>query len=429
MKRLFSAVVLCAFCSMAVLPARSYAGEVDILLQKLVDKGVLTGPEAQEIKVQTEEEAKKSISAGTHETLPTWLQTMKMKGDFRLRYQYNHSKTVNEQTSERHRGRLRLRLGVESKVNSKLKVGLKLATGTSSSGGISADAVRSTNQSFDDEWSKKPFNLDEAWAQWSPHKWVDITAGKMGIKQFLWLPKDLMWDSDITPEGVNFDLHRKFADIDAWVKTGVYPIEESGSSGDDPMHYNIQFGAGLKPLDAVSVKGALTYYYFSLQGVTLSSAASGNTTPLEDFSIINPAFELKFSEPLTGLAEALNLQFLNVNHISLFGDFVHNTHAPADDNASGFMLGFKVSSAKKVADKGDWEFKYNFARLEKDAVPAFLPDSDRYGGKTNIRGHEVEFNYGVGKNTWIGFDIYRAQSLAAAAAPETIAQLDWNMKF
>lgn len=430
MRKVSVAVFMCVLCCVALSPYNAQAGEVDLLLQKLVDKGILTGPEAQEIKVQTTEEIKKSIAAGTHETLPEWLQNIKMNGDFRLRYQYNHSKTVNEQTSERHRGRIRLRLGLEGKVNPKLKVGLKLATGLNSQGGVSADAVRSTNQSFDDEWSKKPFNLDEAWAQWSPYPWVDVTAGKIGLKQALWLVKDLMWDSDITPEGVNIDLHKKLDHgLDVWSKGGAYVVEESGTSGDDPMHYNMQVGVKASPVDNLSLTGALAYHYFSFEGTTLASAASGNTSPLEDFSVVNPAFELKIKEPLTALAEALSLPLLKLDHIALFGDYVFNTHAPREDNATGFMLGFKFASSAKLADKGDWEFQYNFARLEKDAVPAFLPDSDRYGGKSNIRGHEIEINYGVGKNTWIGLDIYRSQALTGSRAPETLVQADWNMKF
>ena len=163
---------------------------------------------------------KKQMAEQKEERLPLWIQTMKMKGDFRLRYQFNHSKTVNDQTSERHRGRFRLRLGLEAKVNPKLKVGVKLATGVNSGSTISTDSVRSTNQSFDEEWSKKPFNLDEAWAQWSPTPWVDITGGKISLKQALWLPKDLMWDGDISPEGVNVDLHKKVAGMDSWMKAG-----------------------------------------------------------------------------------------------------------------------------------------------------------------------------------------------------------------
>jgi hypothetical protein len=67
--------------------------------------------------------------------------------------------------------------------------------------------------------------------------------------------------------------------------------------------------------------------------------------------------------------------------------------------------------------------------LGKDAVPDVLPDSDRYGGKTGIRSHEGIISFGLGKNTSLGFDVYRSWSLIGSKAPETVVQADWNMKF
>ena len=46
MKRLLIAVLLGTFCLMSAGIKASYAGEIDLLLQKLVEKGVLTGAEA-----------------------------------------------------------------------------------------------------------------------------------------------------------------------------------------------------------------------------------------------------------------------------------------------------------------------------------------------------------------------------------------------
>ena len=83
----------------------------------------------------------------------------------------------------------------------------------------------------------------------------------------------------------------------------------------------------------------------------------------------------------------------------------------------------------KVAKWGDWQFKYLYAMLAKDAVLDVLPDSDRYGGKTSIRSHEGELTLGLGKNTSIGVDVYRSWRTLSTRAPETLVQVDWNMKF
>ena len=61
---------------------------------------------------------------------------------------------------------------------------------------------------------------------------------------------------------------------------------------------------------------------------------------------------------------------------------------------------------KKVKQLGQWQVKYNYRRLEKDAWPDFLPDSDFYGGKTDSKGNEVEFKLGLAKHVAFGLDYY-----------------------
>ncbi|MBN3040364.1 MAG: putative porin, partial [Candidatus Omnitrophica bacterium] len=229
MKKFVMSLLLFGFIAAGLVILPSYAGEIDILLQKLVEKGVLTGAEAQQIKVETKETIKKEIAAGESETLPSWVQTIKLKGDYRVRYQANHSKTVNDQTSERHRGRFRLRLGAEAKVNNKVLVALGLATGLSDNGGaaVNHDYIRSTNQSFDDSFSKHPINLDYAYAKYNAAKWLYLIGGKMKLGDVLWEPGDLMWDGDITPEGGAFDISKKInPGLGVFLKTGFYIFEE-----------------------------------------------------------------------------------------------------------------------------------------------------------------------------------------------------------
>ncbi|MFA5410812.1 MAG: putative porin [Candidatus Omnitrophota bacterium] len=430
MKKLLCLILaVCFWVSLII--TNSYAGEIDILLQKLVEKGVLTGAEAQQIKVETKEAVKKEIVAGKSETLPAWVQAIKIKGDFRGRYQYNHGKSTATSTTERHRARIRLRLGVEGKVNDKLKVGVGLATGlnsTESSSTLSADYARSTNQTLYEGFSKKGIGLDYAYAEYAFSPWGNFIGGK--FKNPLWEPGDLIWDTDINPEGAALNLNKKLMlgglGLNVFSTTGVFPLDESSSSGDDPMMYVQQAGLTHNLTDTISLKTALAYMYTSTQGDTLDGTTSTNTTPLEDFSMLTPAVELKFKEPF----KFLGVGFLNIPSLTLFGEYVKNTHAPNDKKDTGFMTGLKFG-AEKIEGWGDWQASYNFAALQKDAILDILPDSDRYGGQTGVRAHEAKFSYGLGKNTWFDLDIYRAQRWRAgvARAPETVFQADWNMKF
>jgi hypothetical protein len=119
----------------------SFASQVDILLQKLVDKGILTSGEASQIRTETEEEAKVEAAKGKTPGIPDWIRNIKLRGDLRLRYQYKHDKADNGVASDASVGRVRARVGLEGKINEKVTAGIGIAT---NSGGD----PRSTNITF-----------------------------------------------------------------------------------------------------------------------------------------------------------------------------------------------------------------------------------------------------------------------------------------
>ena len=98
------------------------ASEVDVLLQKLVEKGILSSSEAQAVRSETNEEVakqdKEKQEAVKEEVkksiLPDWVKNTKLTGDFRLRYEYKRDKGSEVATN---RPRFRLRAGLEDQVN------------------------------------------------------------------------------------------------------------------------------------------------------------------------------------------------------------------------------------------------------------------------------------------------------------------------
>ncbi len=420
----------------------SYAGEIDLLLEKLVEKGVLSGSEAQQIKIETKEAMKKEIAQAKSEVLPSWIQTMKLKGDFRLRYQMNRTDNANDTFSYRNRGRFRLRLGVESKVNDKLKVAAGLSTGITTAG--EPDAARSTNQSFTDAFAKKPVAWDYAYAEYNPFTWASVIAGKM--KNPLWEPTDMIWDTDINPEGGIFKLSKRLIpELDLFATAGAFVLDEISSDSADPMMYVTQFGGTYKVGSKASLKGSFSYYNFSnvkhrnIEGASYDFRAAtpgqiafgnsrenvtgANTGRLRyGYSTLTPALELNIKQPL----EFLGIRALDIPQLQFFGEYVEN---PLVERANtGYSAGFKFG-AEKIANFGDWDFKYDYVMLGRDAVPDFLPDSDRYGGTTGIRSHEAIFQFGLGPNTYLSGDYYYSARITKPHVPEHLVQVDWNMKF
>jgi opacity protein-like surface antigen len=423
--RIFSLLIMLLFISNA-----AFASEVDVLLKKLVEKGILNASEAQEIKTETNEEVAKveaqkmdDYKKLAKDNMPDWVKNTKLKGDFRLRYQHKHEKADNNFAKDTDLGRIRLRLGLESQVNDKLLAGAGIASGSGD--------PRSTNISFGGYNEKKTVVLDYAYAKYSPLAWLTIVGGKMGLGDTLWEPTDLIWDTDITPEGGVAQLTTKLgSNATFFLKSGVLVVDaDTSTDSNSPTAYLIQPGIDYKFNDNVSVKGSISYDAFiNVKNHTSSKYSSqtntGNTTKGSssysyDYKMMNPALELTIKKPFEALG-------LGVDFLKFQGEYVNNL--AVSDDATGFAAGFKLGK-DKIEKWGDWQFKYVYAMLGRDAVLDVLPDSDRYGGATGIRSHEGELNFGLGKNTFLGLDVYRSWSLIGREAPETLVQVDWNLKW
>ena len=130
----------------------------------------------------------------------TWADSITFKGDLRYRYESINDDSkldADKETYTRQRDRIRARLGAEAKCNDNLKAGIEFSTGQS-------DPV-SGNQSLGDGFGKKEFRLNLAYFDYNflgdnPNE-VHAIAGKMK-NPFITFPDDLVWDGDLTPEGL-----------------------------------------------------------------------------------------------------------------------------------------------------------------------------------------------------------------------------------
>ncbi|MDD5070415.1 MAG: putative porin [Candidatus Omnitrophica bacterium] len=411
--------VLLTFFSLMILTlAPVMAGEIDILVEKLVEKGVLNHGEAAQILTKTKEEIRRQVVAGESAAVPQWAQNIKMKGDFRLRYQHEKFKNT---VDDRNRGRIRFRLGAEGKVNEKLKVAAGLATGGTD--------PRSTNETLDNTFETPDIRLDYAYADWAAAPWLNVSAGKLNeIKKLIFRPTDLLWDSDIHPEGLSLQFFKKHSLLgsDEYLKfitnAGFWILDESGSDSSDPLMWVIQPGFEYGFADKkANLKIALAYYGFnSVKDHLLDNSKSTNTTQNAvlkyDYSCPVASFDLSVNEPFGGF----------IPSASVVGDYVVNPDAAKND--TGYAVGVKLGAAK-VSKANDWNLTYLYRRLEKDAWLDTFSDSDSYDGKTGIKGSEVILEYGLSKNTAIALDAYWMNTIEGTSNPLRLVQLDWTMKF
>ncbi len=400
LRKRFLLLAVCTFFLASVFSGPAYAAEVDILVNKLVEKGLLTRDEAgqllSEMQGETErqkaeiqqvaQEAAKEETKGKLVELPKWVEKINFKGDLRLRYQSEDMD--NDNSPSRDRWRFRWRVGLEAEVNEQWTAGFGLASGS--------DDPRSTNQTFEDTFQTPDARIDYAFVKYAPAEWVDLLGGK--FKNPLWGAKDLLWDGDINPDGFAASLKHSMQDgrvklffVPAWFILDEYKADTS-----DPWMLALQAGAQYSFTEAAYVKVAPSFYKFdALKGNNFVHSAKSNS--------VDKNGKLIYDYDAWTVDGELGFHFGGpVQMAALFGQYVQSD---ADKDDTGYLFGAKMG-AKKVKAFADWQLKYNYRKLERDAWPDFLPDSDFYGGATNAEGHEVEFVFGLAKNVTIGLDYY-----------------------
>ena len=117
-------------CFTAAVDTRAQSS--DALLNKLVEKGVLTQEEASNLRKETTNDFNRAFNAKTG--MPTWVNRVTFGGDFRGRYDGSYQDDSNtgpsSATQDRQQFRYRLRYGLVASLADQFEVGLRLGFGT-----------------------------------------------------------------------------------------------------------------------------------------------------------------------------------------------------------------------------------------------------------------------------------------------------------
>src|SRR5438477_5357219 len=180
--------------------AHAAAQSSDALLNKLVQKGILTEQEAKEM---LDESKKESDKAASKSGLSSWVSSLKFSGDFRARYDGVYQDDSNSgpgtATEDRHRFRYRLRFGATADMSDHFEVGVRLGSGEVGSAAPSlGGSPYSANTTLNNDASRKFIFVDLAYARWKPADWFSADVGKMN--NAFWFT-DMVMDPDYNPEG------------------------------------------------------------------------------------------------------------------------------------------------------------------------------------------------------------------------------------
>jgi hypothetical protein len=430
----------------ALLAAQSASAQsADALIDKLVDKGILTVKEAADLRTEADKDFTKALSAKNG--MPEWVTSLKFNGDFRGRYEGFFS--PNPAYEERNRFRYRLRAGFTAVMLDDFETGFRLGSGDlDKSASITSgyDPI-SNNQTFQNNAGKKGIFLDLAYGKWSPlhtEYWSGaLTIGKME-NPFVF--SDMVFDADYTPEGAAQQLGYQLTSTHALkLNVGQFVVDELSASTDDPW----MFGSQLRLESTWNSKLAtsLGVAWLSIQNserlvsaevpdINVGNtrvATRNNTTGAYTLGAPTADFHPVVLDGAVTYALESAPFYTGPFPVRVFGEYLNNPGADAANEGWAAGIAFGKAGKKKT-----WEIIYRYKHLEGDAWWEEVTDSDSggyyqnagpvapnpaattlrapgagYGSGTNIRGHVVKAGYSpydqVTVNlTWLGLELIEA---------------------
>lgn len=256
---------------------------------------------------------------------PDWVSRMKLFGDIRVRYEGIFFPEGNDNTGafpnfnaintgapfdvagtvfpsalnvdqDRHRARLRARLGLEADLSNGFTAGLRIATGENNSPVSTNQSFGLANQGQGGNFSKYSIWLDRGFLKWEtgprPDRHVALSLGRFDNPFF---STDIVWDDDVGFDG--FALAARYEVVSGFTPFfagGAFPVfntdlnfatnQPAKFESTDKWLYGSQLGADWKIHKDFNLKLAAAYYHFdNVEGqlsdpfIPLSASDQGNT--------------------------------------------------------------------------------------------------------------------------------------------------------
>ena len=333
-------------------------------LYRLLDSQPPATPQA-----PTQPPAYASRTAPAPASTPAQEPRLKISGDLRVRLQGDYS---DDLAVNRHSSQVRARLGATYAVSDRVRIGARIVTGDS--GDPNSTDVQLSNFNDDLEVS-----LDQAYVQLDFDR-LQLYGGKFPQP---FVRTDLVWDSDVMPQGVAATWRQPLAGGGAFRANGMFFVVDEQAAGSDSTMKGLQLGYETPALGSWKFDATAGYYDYRLGSIAGADAGDFRSnlrapdgTYLSDFDLVNV---------IAGVSHA---GFSPSWPLRLTLDYVRNRGAETDaDTGYGADL-----SIGKASDVGDWRFTYGYSAVETDAVFAAF-SHDNIGIATNYKLHALTLDY------------------------------------
>lgn len=367
----------------------------------------------------------------------------RLSGDIRIRGE-NY---MQSGTQDRNRARVRVRLGLEGKLNEDFLGGVALATG-------SQGDPTTTNETLTNAFDRKTIALDTGYITYNPvaHNWLSLTGGKF---QYLWQRTSVTGDPDLNPEGfdqkASFDI--KHGDFKNVTVQAIELLYNESTTGQDSYVLGAQgqtkFQAGpwsatasflnehwnrpdaLLQASAFGVgattTGSTTAGSFPVPGEGPGCSTNGNLPKfapcafapngMTNATFLDSAGKPHFYSGFDLTDFILNNQVQTGASrfpINLLLEFEDNLDAAAHplSAATGNPVLTNLGSQNKeyggdvsvgqTKNKNDFQLGYSWHRQEQDSVLASIAESDQRA-PTNILQNKLYANWKLRSNTTANF--------------------------
>ncbi|HTO69264.1 MAG TPA: putative porin [Myxococcota bacterium] len=428
------------------------------MLEAMREKGIISEQEYEDLYKR---QAIYEIEQQQRSALPAWMTGWTVGGDATVRWdeidrggQLKIGKVLNAQndpvdlvngvaSAKHERFRFRLRLGAEHTVGEDFLVGFRLATGQASAWAadpfLSNGFDLSRHYAFDprsafvtmgDYFAPKGIGIDRLYITWAPHLLEGFTASA-GKMQNPFVSDNfsgdiLVFDHDISPEGVQVGYKKRFFDELAWLNLnfGYYRIDEivqatvplNGNIGvpaptnfpdideKDPFMYSWQIEGGGDITPILRVGGRVSYY--DLRDINARTAAAmeflGNGgDAINHNPLFAPAFAPGFDFPTNGASRghARELVYDVFTKItpwegwSIVPWFQLTHMLDASSENYGYDAGFDVFLPTNT------QLTFMYASMPRNGTISIFTDFDFFEGFVNARGWGITVIQNI--NRWV----------------------------
>jgi hypothetical protein len=421
----------------------SFAQDSGALLNLLAQKGIITDQEAEDLRAELTKEFTANTAAGKM-NLGSHVTEFKLSGDVRLRHQIETQAPETASGShvvsnERTRERFRFRLNGDVLMQKGWGAGFALET---------ASAADSGNQTFENGNDDYALSIARAYVSWQYSPELLLVGGKQKNPFYT---SDLVWDSDINPQGLSEIYKRSVSAKDTFeIRASQIIMDDltenaAGTARDrrdawlfaQQAVYTHWFGSdelGNKINSLILAPGFMTYNDSTLTGLANENSANLSTASLAVFTF---AGEASWKGAL-GEGSSLKLYWdtaYNLEAGSRVRKVYGLTNPAIDEDPLAWVIGVGYAKGSGKV-QGDYNLKLDYRQVGLGSVDANLNDSDFAFGKLNQEGFKLGGAYNLTDFAAFNFAYFYTNDIQdkityslASLDHSQILQLDLVVKF